>query len=239
MKFVFIYKSAWASSRIGNFHRIKMSIHITTLHSDFWYNYLLLPWAYIKYGIVINSCHQGIFKRLVICNSSCVFIQYVPMWNGKGQKRFLKLCYSPVWLYKIIFNAKHVTPWFLFFRFQLLGITRDHMLWIILKKNKITFLFLFVFKASSPISSYKLQAWFAWLCKCVWRNIWNEVTKYESTHNALPEHHVEQTLIKTRCCPFYLPPVFENGGRYCFGVRRRLRRLRRLRRCFALYLGCY
>ena len=34
----------------------------------------------------------------------------------------------------------------------------------------------------------------------------------------------------------YLPPVFENGGRYCFGVRRRLRRLRR---CFALYLGCY
>ena len=42
--------------------------------------------------------------------------------------------------------------------------------------------------------------------------------------------------------PFYLPPVFENGGRYCFGVRRRLRRLRRLRGlrgCFALYLGCY
>ena len=38
---------------------------------------------------------------------------------------------------------------------------------------------------------------------------------------------------------YYLPPVFENGGRYCFGVRRRLRRLRRLRRCFALYLGCY
>ena len=38
---------------------------------------------------------------------------------------------------------------------------------------------------------------------------------------------------------FYLPPVFENGGRYCFGVRRRLRRLRRLRGCFALYLGCY
>ena len=38
---------------------------------------------------------------------------------------------------------------------------------------------------------------------------------------------------------FYLPPVFENGGRYCFGVRRRLRRLRRLRRCFALYLACY
>ena len=50
---------------------------------------------------------------------------------------------------------------------------------------------------------------------------------------------------------FYLPPVFENGGRYCFGVRRRIRRLRRLRRprrlrrlrrlrgCFALYLGCY
>ena len=32
---------------------------------------------------------------------------------------------------------------------------------------------------------------------------------------------------------YYLPPVFENGGRYCFGVRRRLRR------CFALYLGCY
>ena len=46
----------------------------------------------------------------------------------------------------------------------------------------------------------------------------------------------------------YLPPVFENGGRYCFGFGRRLRRLRRLRRprrlrrlrgCFALYLGCY
>ena len=35
---------------------------------------------------------------------------------------------------------------------------------------------------------------------------------------------------------FYLPPVFENGGRYCFGVRRRLRRLCG---CFALYLGCY
>ena len=35
---------------------------------------------------------------------------------------------------------------------------------------------------------------------------------------------------------FYLPPVFENGGRYCFGFRRRLRRLRG---CFALYLGCY
>ena len=33
---------------------------------------------------------------------------------------------------------------------------------------------------------------------------------------------------------YYLPPVFENGGRYCFGVRRRLRRLRG---CFALYLG--
>ena len=32
---------------------------------------------------------------------------------------------------------------------------------------------------------------------------------------------------------YYLPPVFENGGRYCFGVRRRLRRR------FALYLGCY
>ena len=46
-------------------------------------------------------------------------------------------------------------------------------------------------------------------------------------------------------CIFYLPAVFENGGRYCFGVRRRLRRPRRLRRlrrlrgCFALYLGCY
>ena len=35
---------------------------------------------------------------------------------------------------------------------------------------------------------------------------------------------------------FYLPPVFENGGRYCFGFGRRLRRLRG---CFALYLGCY
>ena len=38
---------------------------------------------------------------------------------------------------------------------------------------------------------------------------------------------------------FYLPPVFENGGRYCFGFRHRLCRLRRLRGCFALYLGCY
>ena len=38
---------------------------------------------------------------------------------------------------------------------------------------------------------------------------------------------------------FYLPPVFENCGRYCFGVRRRIRRLRHFRRCFALYLGCY
>ena len=27
---------------------------------------------------------------------------------------------------------------------------------------------------------------------------------------------------------YYLPPVFENGGRYCFGFGRRLRRLRRL-----------
>ena len=38
---------------------------------------------------------------------------------------------------------------------------------------------------------------------------------------------------------FYLPPVFENGGRYCFGFRRRIRRLRRLCGCFALYFGCY
>ena len=38
---------------------------------------------------------------------------------------------------------------------------------------------------------------------------------------------------------YYLPPVFENGWRYCFGFRRRIRRLRRLRGCFALYLGCY
>ena len=28
----------------------------------------------------------------------------------------------------------------------------------------------------------------------------------------------------------------KNGGRYCFGVRRRIRRLRG---CFALYLGCF
>ena len=31
-------------------------------------------------------------------------------------------------------------------------------------------------------------------------------------------------------------PFLKNGGRYCFGVRRRIRRLRG---CFALYLGCY
>ena len=35
---------------------------------------------------------------------------------------------------------------------------------------------------------------------------------------------------------YYLPFVFENGGRYCFGFRRRIRRLRG---CFALYLRCY
>ena len=35
------------------------------------------------------------------------------------------------------------------------------------------------------------------------------------------------------------PPFLKNGGRYCFGFRRRIRRPRRLRRCFALYLGCY
>ena len=34
----------------------------------------------------------------------------------------------------------------------------------------------------------------------------------------------------------YLPPVFENSGKYCFGFRRRIRRLRG---CFALYLGFY
>ena len=48
-------------------------------------------------------------------------------------------------------------------------------------------------------------------------------------------------IIITLVC-FYLPPIFENGGRYCFGFGRRIRRLRRLRRlrgCFALYLGCY
>ena len=31
-------------------------------------------------------------------------------------------------------------------------------------------------------------------------------------------------------------PFLKNGGRYCFGFRRRIRRLRG---CFALYLGCY
>ena len=41
---------------------------------------------------------------------------------------------------------------------------------------------------------------------------------------------------------FTSSPFLKNGGRYCFGVRRRIRRLcrpRRLRGCFALYLGCY
>ena len=62
----------------------------------------------------------------------------------------------------------------------------------------------------------------------------------------IQEMAIKQNFVSIyfRCGPyhFYLPPVFENGGRYCFGVRRRLRRLRRLcrlRRCFALYLGCY
>ena len=35
---------------------------------------------------------------------------------------------------------------------------------------------------------------------------------------------------------FYLPPIFKNGGRYCFGVRCRIRRLSPR---FALYLGGY
>ena len=34
-------------------------------------------------------------------------------------------------------------------------------------------------------------------------------------------------------------PFLKNGGRYCFGFRRRIRPPRRLRGCFALYLGCY
>ena len=34
-------------------------------------------------------------------------------------------------------------------------------------------------------------------------------------------------------------PFLKNGGRYCFGVRRRIRCPRRIRGCFALYLGCY
>ena len=34
-------------------------------------------------------------------------------------------------------------------------------------------------------------------------------------------------------------PFLKNGGRYCFGVRRRIRRLRRLSPRFASYLSCY
>ena len=53
------------------------------------------------------------------------------------------------------------------------------------------------------------------------------------TKTSIPERAIQH---------FYLPPVFKNGGRYCFGFRRRIHRprcLRRLRGCFALYLGCY
>ena len=34
-------------------------------------------------------------------------------------------------------------------------------------------------------------------------------------------------------------PFLKNGGRYCFGVRHRIRRLSRLSPRFASYLGCY
>ena len=55
-------------------------------------------------------------------------------------------------------------------------------------------------------------------------------------HNNVPSTNILLGLI------FTSGPFLKNGGRYCFGFRRRLRcprRFRRLRRCFALYRGCY
>ena len=70
---------------------------------------------------------------------------------------------------------------------------------------------------------------------------------YNSYNIKNPNMHQQQNLdlclylwIQKRTEPNELiitsRPFLKNGGRYCFGVRRRIRRLRR---CFALYLGCY
>ena len=62
----------------------------------------------------------------------------------------------------------------------------------------------------------------------------SESLRLEICYYTCPASEFENSVSELNI--FYLPPVFENGGRYCFGVRRRLRRLRG---CFALYLGCY